>query len=95
MFKNNQTPTVLLIIISFIFSTVNAQAQNKEAISKVVSGLSLRSIGPALMGGRIADIAVSHSDKSTWYVAAGSGGLWKTNNSGITWQPVFDVVTYY
>jgi photosystem II stability/assembly factor-like uncharacterized protein len=95
MFKNNQTPTVLLIIISFIFSTVNAQAQNKEAISKVVSGLSLRGIGPALMGGRIADIAVSHSDKSTWYVAAGSGGLWKTNNSGITWQPVFDAQASY
>ncbi len=42
------------------------------------------------MGGRIADIAVSPADPSTWYVAAGSGGLWKTANSGITWQPVFD-----
>lgn len=42
------------------------------------------------MGGRIADIAVSKKFPSTWYVAAGSGGLWKTINSGITWKPVFD-----
>lgn len=42
------------------------------------------------MGGRISDIAVSPSDKSTWYIAVGSGGLWKTQNSGITWKPIFD-----
>ncbi len=96
MFKNNLiSSAVLLIITSFIFSTVYAQTQNKEAISKAASGLTLRSIGPAVMGGRIADIAVSHSDKSTWYVAAGSGGLWKTSNSGITWQPVFDAQASY
>ena len=42
------------------------------------------------MGGRIADIAIHPAAPSTWYVAAGSGNLWKTTNSGITWQPVFD-----
>jgi photosystem II stability/assembly factor-like uncharacterized protein len=42
------------------------------------------------MGGRIADIAVHPTKRSTWYVAVGSGGLWKTTNSGITWTPVFD-----
>jgi photosystem II stability/assembly factor-like uncharacterized protein len=55
-----------------------------------VSGLKLRGIGPAVMGGRISDIAVSPARRSTWYVAVGSGGLWKTTNAGITWQPVFD-----
>ena len=54
------------------------------------SGLKLRSIGPALMGGRIADIAVDPRDSSTWYLAVGSGNLWKTENSGITWTPIFD-----
>ncbi len=95
MFKKNLSTTVLFFTFSFIFSTLYAQIQNKEAITKAVEGLAFRSIGPAVMGGRIADIAVSHSDKSTWYVAAGSGGLWKTNNSGITWQPVFDTQASY
>ncbi|MDZ7645588.1 MAG: hypothetical protein U5K76_16005 [Woeseiaceae bacterium] len=53
-------------------------------------GLALRNIGPALMSGRIADIAISPTDQSTWYVGVGSGGVWKTVNAGTTWQPVFD-----
>ncbi|MGB6641825.1 MAG: glycosyl hydrolase, partial [Thermoanaerobaculia bacterium] len=58
--------------------------------AEAVSGLELRGIGPALMGGRIADIAVSPGDSSTWYLAVGSGGVWKTENAGITWRPIFD-----
>lgn len=54
------------------------------------AALTLRSVGPALMGGRIADIAVHPRDRSTWYVAAGSGGIWKTTNAGVTFTPVFD-----
>jgi photosystem II stability/assembly factor-like uncharacterized protein len=42
------------------------------------------------MGGRIADIAVSPRDGNTWYVAVGSGGIWKTENAGVTWRPIFD-----
>jgi photosystem II stability/assembly factor-like uncharacterized protein len=53
-------------------------------------GLEWRGIGPALMSGRIADIAVDPVDRSTWYVAVGSGGVWKTDNRGTTWNPVFD-----
>ncbi|PWB78095.1 MAG: glycosyl hydrolase [Holophagae bacterium] len=55
-----------------------------------LAGLELRSIGPALMSGRIADIAIDPTDQSTWYVAVGSGGVWKTNNRGTTWTPIFD-----
>jgi photosystem II stability/assembly factor-like uncharacterized protein len=47
------------------------------------------------MGGRVADIAIHPSDPSTWYVGIGSGGVWKTVNSGITWSPVFDSETSY
>ncbi len=54
------------------------------------SGLALRGIGPALTSGRIADIAVHPEDKATWYVAAASGGVWKTVNAGATWTPLFD-----
>ncbi|MBA3852785.1 MAG: hypothetical protein C0503_00130 [Gemmatimonas sp.] len=52
--------------------------------------LPMRPIGPALMGGRIADLAVHPRDARTWYVAAGSGGVWKTTNSGVTFAPIFE-----
>ena len=54
------------------------------------NGLELRGLGPAFMSGRVADIAVHPTDRGTWYVAAGSGNLWKTTNAGTTWKPVFD-----
>ena len=53
-------------------------------------GLEFRSIGPAFMSGRIADIAIDPGNQSTWYVGVGSGGVWKTRNRGTTWEPIFD-----
>ncbi|MEJ2400536.1 MAG: hypothetical protein P8Y52_03990 [Xanthomonadales bacterium] len=58
--------------------------------AETFSGLEWRGIGPALMSGRIADIAVDPERRSTWYVAVGSGGVWKTENRGTTWTSVFD-----
>jgi photosystem II stability/assembly factor-like uncharacterized protein len=54
------------------------------------SALHLREIGPAVAGGRIADVEVHPHDKSTWYVGVGSGGVWKTINAGTTFTPIFD-----
>lgn len=73
-------------------------AQQKPAVERIrqaAAGLELRELGPALMGGRIADIAVHPADRATWYVAAGSGGVWKTTNAGTTWTPVFDAQPSY
>jgi len=53
-------------------------------------GLELRNIGPAQKSGRIADVVKDPSDRATWFVAAASGGVWKTVNAGTTWQPIFD-----
>ena len=55
-----------------------------------LSGLQWRGIGPALMSGRISDIAVDPIDRSTWYIGVGSGGVWKTSNRGTTLAPIFD-----
>ena len=60
-----------------------------------VSGLPLRSVGPALMSGRISDVAIHPRDKHTWYVAVGSGGVWKTTNAGVTFTPLFDAQPSY
>jgi len=47
------------------------------------------------MSGRIADIAIHPQNESIWYVAVGSGGVWKTTNSGNTWTPIFDNESCY
>ncbi|MDQ1523994.1 MAG: hypothetical protein QOE47_1918 [Pyrinomonadaceae bacterium] len=54
------------------------------------AGLRMRLIGPAFTSGRVVGIAVDPKNKSTYYVAAASGGVWKTTNAGTTWTPVFD-----
>ena len=57
---------------------------------KTFEGLAWREIGPAFMSGRIADIVIHPENRHLWYVAVGSGGVWKTVNAGTTWQPVFE-----
>jgi photosystem II stability/assembly factor-like uncharacterized protein len=54
------------------------------------SGLELRGIGPAMNSGRIIDVAIHPTDRSTWYVAVACGGVWKTVNAGNTFTPIFD-----
>ena len=63
--------------------------------SSTFEGMALRNIGPALMSGRIADIQIVQDDPATWYVAVGSGGVWKTTNAGTTWDPIFDEQSSY
>ncbi len=58
--------------------------------SELVRELRLRSLGPALKPGRVADIAVDPRNRSLWYLANASGGLWKTTNRGNNWEPIFD-----
>ena len=77
------------VIVGVTVCAVGAAAQTPSAPSAAAS-LTWRGIGPALMSGRIADVAVHPTDKSIWYVAAGSGGVWKTTNAGTTFTPVFD-----
>ncbi len=62
----------------------------EEKFSEKFSGLELRSIGPALVSGRIVSIAVDPANRAHYYVAAASGGVWKTVNDGATWTPVFE-----
>ena len=52
--------------------------------------LHFRSIGPAATGGRVQDIEVDPKDPATWYVAAATGGIWKTSNHGTFWKPIFE-----
>ena len=69
--------------------------KNTTFNSKTFEAMELRSIGPAYMSGRIADIAIDQNNPSTWYTAVGSGGVWKTTNAGTTWEPIFDKQAVY
>ena len=52
-----------------------------------------RSIGPASMGGRIDDIAVSEQNPYVMYIAFATNGVWKSTNNGTTFTPIFDTYT--
>jgi len=71
-------------------SATAAVAQDNPLNPGTFQGLALREIGPAVTSGRIADFAVSPTDPATYYVASASGGLWKTENGGTTFEPIFE-----
>ncbi|MFC2090500.1 WD40/YVTN/BNR-like repeat-containing protein [Bacteroidota bacterium] len=80
----------LSFLFVFLALSINAQENKTEINSSLVSGLKFRNIGPAFSSGRIADIAIHPENENIWYVAVGSGSVWKTVNAGITWTPIFD-----
>ena len=87
----------LLLLFFFVLGGTSLTAQdNAKSVSEAnYSGLELRNIGPALTSGRIADIDIHPNDENIWYVAVGSGGVWKTTNAGTSWNPVFDDQSSY
>jgi len=83
----------LLSLLAPLCLTLNSPAQTEDSspwTPEAFEGLEFRGIGPALMSGRIADIAIHPEDENTWYIGVGSGGVWKTVNAGVTWTPIFD-----
>lgn len=89
--------TLIIMMIGFLLVSATVEAKKKKnkiekdtIKSGIVSGLKFRSIGPAFASGRIADFAVNPDNPSEYYVAVACGHIWKTNNNGVTWEPVFD-----
>lgn len=83
-------PAAIALLLAFGISTLSAEKSKNAMDADTFAGMKLRGIGPALMSGRIADIAIDPVNQSTWYVAVGSGGVWKTENAGTTWTSIFD-----
>jgi photosystem II stability/assembly factor-like uncharacterized protein len=77
----------LLLLLCLGFSMTG---QSQELTSELLNGLKLRNIGPATMSGRIVDLAVLESDPYTFYAATATGGVWKTTNNGVSFEPVFE-----
>jgi len=82
---------IFWIAFTMIASALTASAQDVTLDSDTLSGLPIRAIGPAAMGGRIADIAAVHEgQRLTIYVGSASGGVWKSVDGGTTFKPIFD-----
>lgn len=89
--KNTLRSAFLSFLVFASVQTLCSQSVNSETFK----GLTFRNIGPALTSGRIADIAIHPENESVWYVAVGSGGVWKTENAATTWKPIFDKQSSY
>jgi photosystem II stability/assembly factor-like uncharacterized protein len=98
-------PVLAALIVVSLLPAARGSAQGKPRpkaspspaapAAPVVDALALkalkaRSIGPAVMGGRVADVALDPKDPYTFYVALGTGGLMKTADNGVTFQAVFE-----
>ena len=85
------TLLALLPALAHSAETLPATPTTKSPFSSATfAGIKLREIGPALASGRVIDIAVMPAKPSRWLVAIASGGVWKTENAGTTWTPIFD-----
>ena len=90
----------LCVLLFIPFQSVEAQKRKSNTTTKAtpevsLDAFSLRNVGPAFLSGRIADIKTHPENENVWYVATGSSGVWKTNNAGTTWNPIFDKQSSY
>ena len=87
---------LVLALVGTLAVTGTVMAQDDDAedtaklSAKTLEGLALRPIGPAINSGRISDFAVTPGKRHRYFVAVASGGVWRTDNAGTTWSPVFD-----
>ncbi|MEE9408828.1 MAG: glycosyl hydrolase [Polaribacter sp.] len=73
-------------------NTIQKSLTEKENLAKnsIVKNIEFTNIGPTVMSGRVADVAVNPNNTTEFYVGYASGGLWYTNNNGTTFTPILD-----
>jgi len=82
--------SVMLLAVCGVAAVIDLNGQTDRLTRDTFKDFTFRSIGPGLTTGRVQDVAVDPKNPSVWYVAAASGNLWKTENRGNTFTPVFD-----
>ncbi len=102
--RNSRKPLVLALFLLLIMGNVHAQydatsgadrlkdmnLRKEMEMRSLVKDVKFRNIGPTVMSGRVVDIDANPADPTEFYVAYASGGLWYTNNNGMSFLPVFD-----
>ncbi len=90
--------SIALILPGWVYSQTSTeaeiaasyQARKKLAESSLLKHYPARNIGPTVQGGRIIDMDVNLKNTKEFYVGYASGGIFKTVNNGITFEPIFD-----
>ena len=67
-----------------------SQTNDDRLTASALRGFEFRGVGPNLTTGRVSDVDIDPANPNVWYVASASGGLWKTENRGNTFTPIFD-----
>lgn len=89
-FNGSKLDFMRLIHTLFLSFVVTLVAHAQSISLNDFKQMKPRNIGPAGMSGRIVAIDAVHSNPSVIYLGAASGGVWKTENAGADWKPVFD-----
>src|ERR1041385_3997470 len=76
-----------VVALSFVALSI-AHAQSSIPVASEFDHLHFRSIGPAVMSGRIADVSVYEPKPSIYYVGTAHGGVWKTTSNGTLFTPI-------
>lgn len=86
------TKQLLLVALCFTFGlTINAQDNSIDLNGKELFGdLTARQIGPALMSGRIIDVQGHPTNPRVIYIGTAGGGVWKSNDGGSSYAPIFE-----
>jgi photosystem II stability/assembly factor-like uncharacterized protein len=92
MKKRKPSSKTMILIVSFLTALlVLPQSSLSQTVgSEILEAANYRSIGSTRHGGRFVDFAVYEKNPAVFYAALASGGLWKTVNNGLTFEPVFD-----
>lgn len=91
MFRTSLLVSLLFLPATIVRADDEPDKKPAELMSaETFSGLKVRSIGPAVASGRVVGFAVQPNNRAQYYVAVASGGVWRTDNAGITWSPIFD-----
>ncbi len=78
-----------LLVLTAALSARQAPSGASQLNADVFSSLKIRNIGPALVTGRVQDVEIDPKNPNVWYVASAFGGLWKTQNRGVTFEAIF------
>jgi photosystem II stability/assembly factor-like uncharacterized protein len=84
-----QSMAIVLVALSLSLCISQASAQQGVNDVSLIKGLKYRQIGP-YRGGRVTAVAGITSQPNVYYFGATGGGVWKTTDSGLNWQPVSD-----
>jgi len=83
---------LIILVLGMALLPFSSGAQNSSSINlkNLFGDLRARHIGPALMSGRINDMEVHPTNNQIIYAGTAGGGVWKSNDAGTTFNPIFD-----